>query len=350
MRLRFAAPLLFAVLAGCNTPPADTATVVKQMSQHMLADYQHWASASAALASSAQALCQQNGSLTASQQTWRETFNAWAALQPALIGPLAEQNRSWQVQFWPDKKNLVGRQVKMLLDANPTIDQAKLDKSSVVLQGLSAAEYLLFDQSIDLSQAEQQTRYCGLLLAIGGHQTQLSQDMLSAWQGAQGFAATLSNTPNQRFAEPQESLAELLRTQVSSLELMKKKLGTAIGRLSKGIAQPYQAEAWRADASLDSLRASLASLQTFWGQAQQVGLRDLVSDAALRERIEHQHAQTHDTFAAFTSGLQSLLSNSDDQQRLDKAYLELAELQRLYEKDLARALNIQMGFNAHDGD
>ncbi|MNW03108.1 hypothetical protein D3C71_1989940 [compost metagenome] len=55
------------------------------------------------------------------------------------------------------------------------------------------------------------------------------------------MAAQLQGFPNQRYAEAGEAVAELLRTQVSALDGLKKKLGTPLGRQSKGQPQPYQA-------------------------------------------------------------------------------------------------------------
>jgi predicted lipoprotein len=74
------------------------------------------------------------------------------------------------VQFWPDKKNLVGRQVEQLVNGDKPVDAAALGKSSVVVRGLSAYEYILFDSKPDVASAEQKARYCPLLVAIGEHQ------------------------------------------------------------------------------------------------------------------------------------------------------------------------------------
>jgi predicted lipoprotein len=53
------------------------------------------------------------------------------------------------------QENLVGRQVEQLVTAQPQIDAAALAKSSVVVQGLSAYEYILFDSKPDVANAEQ---------------------------------------------------------------------------------------------------------------------------------------------------------------------------------------------------
>ena len=73
-----------------------------------------------------------------------------------------------------------------LLKTKPELTQADLDNASVVVQGLSAYEYVLFDSSIDLADPTTRTRYCPLLTAIGEHQQQLAASVLQQWQDKDG--------------------------------------------------------------------------------------------------------------------------------------------------------------------
>ena len=214
----------------------------------ILPTYSRWVEADQALASSAWPTARGKEDLAKARDAFHAAQKAWAELQPLLIGPLAEGNRAWQVQFWPDKKDLVGRQVEQLLKNNPQVDAAALAKASVVVQGLSAYEYILFDSKIDLADAATKARYCPLLEAIGTHQQQLAQDILARWKNDGGMLTQMSKFPNDRYADAHEAIAELLRVQVTALDMLKKKLGTPLGRQSKGIPQPYQAEAWRSNA------------------------------------------------------------------------------------------------------
>src|SRR5690606_19278168 len=109
-------------------------------------------------------------------------------------------------------------------NSQPELAQAQLDKGSVVVQGLTAYEYVLFDPNIDLSDSASQQRYCPLLIAIGNHQLTLSTDVLARWTGEDGMQARLRNFPNERYADAQEAVSDLLRTQVSAIDGLKKKL------------------------------------------------------------------------------------------------------------------------------
>jgi hypothetical protein len=349
-------PLAIALLAlgltACGPQDPQQQASAALVDGVLLPAYSAWHQSNRQLAESAAAFCAGSQDLGATQQAFLADVASWAALQPLLVGPLAEGNRAWQVQFWPDKKNLVQRQVEALLNSKPQLTRADLDQASVVVQGLSAYEYVLFDAAIDLADAAQKARYCPLLVSIGAHQQQLSGDILAQWQGDAGMASQLRDFPNPRYAESQEALAELLRAQVNALDGMKKKLGAALGRQSKGLPQPYQAEFWRSNASLASLAASLASAERVWLGANNDGMRTLLSteQAELATRLDQQYAATRQQLAALQRPLGELLSEEAGRAELNAFYDSLNALHRLHESELAKLLGIQLGFNAHDGD
>lgn len=198
-------------LGACSPQDPQAVTSAALAQQVILPTYSRWVEADQALASSALAYCQGKEDLVKARDAFHAAQKAWAELQPLLIGPLAEGNRAWQVQFWPDKKDLVGRQVEQLLKNNPQVDAAALAKASVVVQGLSAYEYILFDSKIDLADAATKARYCPLLEAIGTHQQQLAQDILARWKNDGGMLTQMSKFPNDRYADAHEAIAELLR-------------------------------------------------------------------------------------------------------------------------------------------
>ncbi|UUY08734.1 imelysin [Pseudomonas sp. J452] len=352
IRTPLALALLGFALAACSPQDPQQATSSALGEGVLLPAYSSWHQANQQLASSAQALCNGSQDLTSARQTLLTSIGSWATLQPLLVGPLAEGNRAWQVQFWPDKKNLVQRQVETLLKNKPQLIQADLDKASVVVQGLTAYEYVLFDAAIDLGQAAQKSRYCPLLIAIGEHQSKLSGEVLAQWQAKDGMAAQLKHFPNSRYADAPEAVGELLRAQVSALDGLKKKLGAALGRQNKGQPQPYQAEFWRSNASLVSLAASLASAERIWLGSNNDGIKALLGSdqAELSQRLDAQYSATRQQLAAIQRPLSELLGEEAGRQQLNAFYDSLDQLHRLQESELAKTLGIQLGFNAHDGD
>ncbi|RRV05987.1 imelysin [Pseudomonas sp. v388] len=353
----FRPKLLFTSLAALalgacapSDPQAVTSAAIAE--RVILPTYSRWVEADRQLASSALAFCQGKTDLESARADFLKAQKTWAQLQPLLIGPLAEGNRAWQVQFWPDKKNLVGRQVEQLVTAQPQITAEALSKASVVVQGLSAYEYILFDAGIDMANAEQKARYCPLLMAIGEYQKMLAEDILSRWNSNDGMLAQLSKFPNQRYADSHEAIAELLRVQVTALDALKKKLGTPLGRQTKGQPQPFQADAWRSKASLSSLEASLVSAETLWAGVDNKGLRGLLpaEQKPLADKIDTAYAASRKLLAQLQPPLADLLATETGRQQLNSFYDSLNVVHRLHEGELAKALGIQLGFNAHDGD
>ncbi|MNZ23474.1 Imelysin [compost metagenome] len=342
-----------AIALGACSPQDPQATTSAALAQQViLPAYSRWVDADRALAASALAYCQGKEDLTKARADFLAAQKAWSELQPLLVGPLAEGNRSWQVQFWPDKKNLVARQVEQLLNANSQVTPELLSRSSVVVQGLTAYEYILFDAKIDLADAQAKARYCPLLEAIGEHQQALAQDILGRWKNDGGMLAQLSKFPNDRYADAREAISELLRVQVTALDSLKKKLGTPLGRQSKGIPQPFQAEGWRSDASLASLDASLVGAQALWNGTDGKGLRALLpsEQKELAGKIDAAYSDTHAKLAALKQPLGELLKSDEGIAQLNTLYDSLNVVHRLHEGELAKALGVQLGFNANDGD
>ncbi|TWI58504.1 hypothetical protein IQ22_00210 [Pseudomonas duriflava] len=352
-RPRFLLTGLALVLGACSPQDPQAQTSAALAEQVLLPAYSRWADADRALSSSAIAFCSGQEDLEKARAAFFTAQKAWAELQPLLIGPLAENNTAWQVQFYPDKKNLVARQVEQLLKTNSQIDKSTLDKASVVVQGLTAYEYILFDSNIELANAEQKARYCPLLMAIGEHQQTLAQTILAKWKETDGMLAQLSKFPNQRYADAQEAIADLLRVQVTALDSLKKKLGVPLGRQSKGIPQPFQAEAWRSESSLLSIAASLAGAQALWNGVEGRGLRTLLpsEQKPLAERIDSAYADSKARLDELQQqSLQYWLAEPTGIAKLNAFYDSLNTVHRLHESELAKALGIQLGFNANDGD
>jgi predicted lipoprotein len=340
------------VISACAPQDPQAVTSAAIAKQVILPIYSRWVDADRQLSISAVAFCQGTANLDTARADFLHAQKIWAELQPLLIGPLAEGNRAWQVQFWPDKKNLVGRQVEQLIAAQPHIDATALVNASVVVQGLSAYEYILFDANLDLTHAEQKSRYCPLLIAIGERQKALAEEILNSWNSSDGMLAQLSKFPNPRYADSHEAIAELLRVQVTALDSLKKKLGAPLGRQTKGAPQPYQAEAWRSKASLNSLQASLISAEMLWTGVDNHGLRGLLpaEQKPLADKIDAAYADSRSLLTALTLPLTDLLATEDGRKQLNTFYDSLNEVHRLHGGELAKALGIALGFNANDGD
>lgn len=330
------------MLAACSNPRQEV--TVQLANDVLLPAHQQWRDSNAALLDEVKAYCANpQASVEEVKAAFFQSQSQWSYLQPLMVGPLSEGNRSWQVQFWPDKRNMVVRQTESLLDEADSLTREQLEQASVVVQGLTAFEYVLFDESVALDP--HRDRYCPLLTGIAQHQLALSEEVLTLWSGPEAMLSQLSDFPNDRYATADEGLAAILRMQITGVDVLKKKLGTPMGRLNQGVVQPYQAEAWRSRHSIENLQASLKGAQAVW-----VRVRSLVSDAALVKDIDQAYADVASQLDALPAPLMELVQAPANSEALAALYTALDNLENRQQTELARNLNIQIGFNANDGD
>lgn len=135
-------------LAGPPLYADDSSEARARWHQAIGARYTLLAEAGSQLEASAQAYCDAPDAeaRTRLEDDWLEAYQAWQGVRFVDFGPIEQQSRAWQLQFWPDNKNLVGRKVQAWLntDAPSTIEAIAAD--SVAVQGFPALEYLLFDE------------------------------------------------------------------------------------------------------------------------------------------------------------------------------------------------------------
>lgn len=70
----------------------------------------------------------------------------------------------------------------------------------------------------------------------------------------------------------------------------------------------------------------------------------------LADKIDAAYAASLKLFASNQRSLNELLADDAGRQQLNDIYDSLNVVHRLHEGELAKALGIQLGFNANDGD
>ena len=119
-----------------------------------------------------------------------------------------------------------------------------------------------------------------------------------------------------------------------------------------GLPQPMQAEAWRSETSLSNISAALASAESLWRGVDKHGIRSLLDDdqKALAEKIDAGYSEARGKLDALRQPLGELLASEEGRQQVNDFYDSLDRVQRLHSGELAKALGVQLGFNANDGD
>ncbi|CAH0990345.1 hypothetical protein SIN8267_00437 [Sinobacterium norvegicum] len=358
-------------LAACEQPADQKQLFLEQqLDSFILPLHQQLSLQSQHFINQSTQFCQQPNQqhLQQVQLQWLATMKAWQQVQSINFGPITDDNQAWKMQFWPDKKNLIKQKTVKLLRSEDTINVDKIEQSSVVIQGLSAAEYLLFDQQ---QLVEQQTilssfddnsrnaqRRCQMLTAISQHSFNVAEFLQQQWgSSTQGYGAVFinPNSDNLEFASQNESIASLIQSIVSSLEVIQKnKLGGPLGyNNKKSIPRPYLAEAWRSQQSLLLIAANLSAVERFLTD-QNAGLFQLMADntqaKTLIPALQQKLKATKQALNDIDQPLFTAVTHEASKSQVETLYKQNQSLLRLIKHDVVTSLGLTLGFNANDGD
>jgi uncharacterized protein len=375
---RFATPigaLLTLTLVACtpSTPPAQQ--LLDSVGQRVILPFHQQFEASATkLQQSSDAFCRQPDATQWSnvQAHWLSAMTDWQAVRLIQFGPIITDNQHWKIQFWPDKHNLIRKKINALLNSSDDITVERIEKASVVVQGLSALEFLLFDQDGGqrslYSKPKGDTRRCQLLMAVSAHTQQVAAHLNAEWQPTGShYLATLiqPGEKNTEYPNHEAALAALVDTLVASLESAKRdQLATPMGYRDKAgkpvkrKPRPYLAQAWRSRQSIVLLQANIqAARQLFNGgisaSEKNYGfkhyLNHQISTQALAGKIDNQFTRIINQLDAMEPSLFDAVANQPTPQ-IHQVYEDVAQLVKLVKNQLPPAMGVTLGFNANDGD
>lgn len=314
--------------------------------QHWHADigqgYQALAASSAELASSAQAYCDkpQQQARAELEADWREAFLDWQRVRFVDFGPIEQNSLAWQLQFWPDPKNLVGKKSRAWLARQEEPDRSAIKADSVAVQGFPALEYLLFDeQPAKLGKALPHAQACKLAVAIAqhvaGNAEQLKQDWLKF---------------GQRYVEEPRYGDDTVLAAMHGLEQMRlRRLGAPMGADGAARRNPYLADAWRSGDSLSAIQATLEGLRSLFLPGLKARLKGAQQDA-LYERFARQLDSTVERLASMPASMGPLLTDEADYRQLQLLLINLERLDNILTDQIAPELGVVKGFNSSDGD
>ncbi|WP_373078314.1 imelysin family protein [Zhongshania sp.] len=351
------------LITACSPPPpakvlADTSNLA------ILPAYKSFSLSSEKLATAANSFCSKPNTeqLELVRDHWRVAVDGWSGVQNLQFGPLLVDNQAWKIQFWPDKKNLIARKVEALLRSDEALTEKRVDDASVVVQGLSSLEYLLFDPKLGVldsfANAATGSRRCALLIAVSGHLHSVANGLHDAWRPEAGNYVqifTQTGEDNPEYPDDSVALANLLDTLVAGVELIKRdKFERPLGLASsEGQAQIYLLEWWRSQYSRDAIIANLKALKNLFMAANGYGLDDYLSKVKQHGEFSTQIQQHFDRSLTAAKAIPNSLFSSAEprsQAELIQFQTEINELQLLLKSKLPEALGISLGFNAKDGD
>lgn len=285
--------------------------------------------------------------LAAAREAFHKSMDAWQNVQFIRFGPIETMMRVHSIQFWPDKKHHVRKQLDQLIATQDVkaLELSAMYRQPVSIRGLPAVEVLLF------SQAPLSGFACQTLLAITNVLKEDTRTLAGEWRdGMRSHFTTFGD--EEYYADAKEASAKLIGAVLDQLEFMSDgKLASVLGKSQKDV-KVKQMESWRSERSLRNLRINLDSIQQTYRDASGQGLATLFT----MEEIKALDAR----FAQLVSQINVLTQNG--QGKMEQIALEPAGFTALQElapqlrqlkqhlETLLKAHGVYLGFNSRDGD
>lgn len=322
---------------------------------HIIPRYDRLAAVGAGLETAATAYCQDRTqqNFTALDTAFRDYWMAWAGIRHVKFGPVQFLDRGFRIQFWPDTRNKIGKQLSRVLAAEDSaaLEQTIFARTSIAVQGLPALERLLAGGNAGYDGPKGAFK-CALTETIASNLAIIARGIVDNWNPTDGYAhaVAVAGTGEGPYSETYEVTVELLQSLLGELEASRDvRLGRPLGSaLDK--ARPKLAEAWRSGLSSDILVASLKGTEDLYlSGGFDRALRD-AGENALADRIAagFQHAVTQTR--ALEGSLYDAFAAPEKREALQAIRAGLNVLAGLIGADLAVALDISPGFNSRDGD
>ncbi len=289
---------------------------------------------------------QQQDALAAAQNQWRNLMQQWMQVVVLQFGPLMEEDRRLRIQAWPMRPGLMEKQVRRLLKHADSVTLGTIKEASVVVQGLPALEYLLFEKSSPISQV------CPVTLAIADHLIEQTGILQKAWTG--DFLAEFTESADPAGIE--NNVDEFLNGLVTALQqISRRKLKDPLQlNLNNKEGKLKELESFYSRNSLTNIRSNVAALDLYLNGGDGYGLDDYQQavdpEGVTAHLINDQLREIQTSLNGFTQPLESAIGNQKQRRELRKLHQQLVELQFQLESQLFKQLGITRDFNSEDGD
>ena len=142
--------------------------------------------------------------------------------------------RGFRIEYWPDKRNRVDRQLAEALEAGreELLDPAQLAGASVALQGFPALERLLF-----VAPVEPGTYAARFAAAVGGNLAAVAGELAAAWSPGSTLMADLlePGSGETAYADAGQVAGHILTALATQLEFVAQ--GKLLGPLGETVEQ-----------------------------------------------------------------------------------------------------------------
>lgn len=355
----FATGLVVAILsvlpAAASAEDGDIAVVKAAAERFAIPSLRAFAGETGELYKSVDGLCAapSPAALSKARDRFRDTAVAWAPVSILRIGPILEENRLERLLFWPDRRGVGLRQVQALLQKQDpdAATPSGLAQKSVAVQGLAALEFALFGNGSDELASDPESFRCRFAIAASSNIDGIAGELVSQWQGADGFAEKWIRpaADNPFYRDEKESLSALVNLFSNGLEFYDTmELGSFLGA-EPDKDRPKRALFRRSDATLPTLQAGLKGFQDLYETS---GLTEILPEASywIDDSVRLGFRFSIRSIDSLSSTAQEMVSDPEQRSKLVFIRTTVVALTANFGRDMLSALGLTAGFSKLDGD
>lgn len=296
-------------------------------------------------------------SLGRARRSFHRAMDAWQGVQHVRFGPIERNNRHPRIQFWPDRRDRVGKHLaRLIARADPkTLEPAAFAAGSVAVQGFPALEQAVFGAADPLAslRGPNGTGYrCAVAKAIARNLAAIAAALEREWAE---IAGALKKTPQPTTVEGvgkrdrKDVTSAIFNDLVTAFGSVKDlKLGGPLG-VKTGRVHAYLAENGQSKRSLVNVAANFAAMADLYGvlvDALPEAWRKTPQQAFIRSQFQKLVSDIR----SFGPSLVDVLADDDQARKLKILMFGIGDLRDLVIADLVETLDLTVGFNALDGD
>lgn len=284
------------------------------------------------------------------QQGWLATARQWQALEMVQIGPVIERRSQREVNFWPTRP----AQIDTWLNNSEALTTEALDALPAAAKGLPAIEYLMSPKAVSKGRRCEVAAW--LAQGIAQEAAGLDQDWRNGY--TRQLAEAGQHPEDKVFLRTDQALGELINLMIAGIDFVRvRKLEKPLQHNRNEQDALDRIEAWRSGQSLNLLEANLDGFShVFFGMdgpgGKAIGFDDYLDgrDKLVLIRRTKEDLEEARTLIRSLKGstLQQVIQRHPA--KLEALQTVLRRLQTRLENELAPLLNVQLDFNASDGD
>ena len=329
--------------------------------QHVLPRYQQFLGHAAVFGVVVTQLCDSPPprDIEPAKVAFQQVMDSWMAVEHIRHGSVILSMRNFRIHFWPSNGGRSARQIQRFVERQRRADLTpeSFRSASVAVQGLPAAERLLFSQTYraNIVGAVNGDFSCHLLAAVAGNLVDIAAALVAGWSDGPGsfqHQIRSAGKPESRYRDHTAATADFIKGMYTTTQVMADlKLDRVLGR-SIEKAKPRFAESWRSERSLRNLIVNLVALRALYEGEDGPGLKRLVQnkDPALAGLLSRAFNRTLDTARLISEPLVFAVVDPNLRPGVITLAKEVRALKELIRTRLPPAVDVALGFNFLDGD